>query len=122
LQGCFVSDQELQAIVGHWLRYNPNGELAAPEATPWDEIVEEMADGQEQSDDLLEQAIAIVREHQWASTSFLQRKLRIGYTRAARLIDTLEEKGIIGPPEEGSNGSRAVLAAAPASESDTAVS
>jgi len=47
---------------------------------------------------LLEQAVTIIRETQRASTSSLQRRLRIGYTRAARLMDVLEERGIIGPP------------------------
>ncbi|MGH2542073.1 MAG: FtsK/SpoIIIE domain-containing protein, partial [Ardenticatenaceae bacterium] len=115
LQGCFVSDQELTKIVTHWLRapaqrHEVETQAAGgPERTPWDEILAELEEGDKQEDGLLPEAIAIVREHQWASTSFLQRKLRIGYTRAARLIDTLEEKGIIGPPEEGSNGSRTVL-------------
>ncbi|MBA3532973.1 MAG: DNA translocase FtsK, partial [Ardenticatenales bacterium] len=116
LQGCFVSDQELQEVVGYWLRYNPQRAAAPVDKTPWDDILDEMEEAEAGEDDLLEQAIAIVKEHQWASTSFLQRKLRIGYTRAARLIDTLEEKGIIGPPEEGNNGSRTVLVGAAAGE------
>jgi S-DNA-T family DNA segregation ATPase FtsK/SpoIIIE len=118
LQGCFVSDQELSKIVAHWIRASAPSARAEttqppvdePEGTPWDEILEELEQEDKHEDELLSQAIAIVREHQWASTSFLQRKLRIGYTRAARIIDNLEEKGIIGPPEEGGNGSRTVLA------------
>jgi len=51
----------------------------------------------EGEDELLEQAIAIVREQGTASASMLQRRLRIGYNRAARLIEALEAKGIIGP-------------------------
>ncbi len=124
LQGCFVSDQELSKIVMHWLSNGSAPSLTpamqasppvggaqpspAPD-TPWEDILDEIAEGSQQADELLPQASAIVREHQWASTSFLQRKLRIGYTRAARLIDALEAQGVIGPPEEGSNGSRAVL-------------
>ena len=49
-------------------------------------------------DELLTQAVEIIRETHRASTSSLQRRLRIGYTRAARLIDILEERGIVGPP------------------------
>jgi S-DNA-T family DNA segregation ATPase FtsK/SpoIIIE len=51
-----------------------------------------------EDDELLEQAVAIIRETQRASTSSLQRRLRIGYNRAGRLMDALEERGIIGPP------------------------
>jgi S-DNA-T family DNA segregation ATPase FtsK/SpoIIIE len=49
-------------------------------------------------DELLPEAIALVRSLNKASTSLLQRRFRIGYTRAARLMDALEEQGIIGPP------------------------
>ena len=52
----------------------------------------------EEDDELLEQAIEIIRETRRASTSSLQRRLRIGYTRAARIMDMLEERGIVGPP------------------------
>jgi S-DNA-T family DNA segregation ATPase FtsK/SpoIIIE len=55
----------------------------------------------EGEDELLEEAIKAVREMKKASISLLQRRLRIGYTRAARLIDVLEEKGIIGPAKAG---------------------
>jgi S-DNA-T family DNA segregation ATPase FtsK/SpoIIIE len=58
---------------------------------------------------MYEEALGLVLEHRYASPSFLQRKLRIGYTRAAQLIDALEERGIVGPPGEGKDGSRPVL-------------
>lgn len=51
-----------------------------------------------EADDLLPETIALVRSLNKASTSLLQRRFRIGYTRAARLMDALEEAGIIGPP------------------------
>jgi len=54
--------------------------------------------GDDEDDELLEQAVSIIRETQRASTSSLQRRLRIGYTRAARVMDILENKGVIGPP------------------------
>ena len=50
-------------------------------------------------DDLVEQAIKIVRGEQRASASMLQRRLRIGYPRAARLMDELEDLGVVGPPQ-----------------------
>ena len=58
-------------------------------------------------DELLPKAIALVRDHGRASISMLQRRLRIGYSRAARLVETMEKMGIVGPSPEG-GGSRAV--------------
>jgi len=66
-------------------------------------------------DDLLEEAIAMVRKHNRASISLLQRRLRIGYSRAARLIDLLEEQGIVGP-DRGAGRSREVLSEEEAEE------
>jgi len=53
------------------------------------------------SDDLIEKAIALIRKEGKASTSWLQRKLHIGFPRAARLMDELEARGIVGPQEGG---------------------
>jgi S-DNA-T family DNA segregation ATPase FtsK/SpoIIIE len=53
--------------------------------------------GDDNDDELVEAAVQIIRETQRASTSSLQRRLRIGYTRAARVMDVLEERGIVGP-------------------------
>jgi len=61
------------------------------------------------SDDMLDRARQLAQEHTRVSTSLLQRRLRIGYPRAARLIDMLEEEGVVGPAEGG--GSREVLEA-----------
>ncbi|HSR34342.1 MAG TPA: DNA translocase FtsK, partial [Anaerolineae bacterium] len=80
----------------------------------WEEI--ETAESQEaQEDEMLPRAIALVQEHQRASISMLQRRLRIGYSRAARLIDTMEQQGIIGPDPGGSR-SREVLLPGPMPE------
>ena len=65
-------------------------------------------DQQEKADDLLPRAIEVVCSHNRASISLLQRRLRIGYARAARLIDMMEEQGIVGP-DEGGGRSRQVL-------------
>jgi DNA segregation ATPase FtsK/SpoIIIE-like protein len=62
---------------------------------PWSDLVDEA------QDPLFAQAVEVVREAGRASVSLLQRKLRIGYARAARLIDLMEEQGIIGGPAEG---------------------
>jgi S-DNA-T family DNA segregation ATPase FtsK/SpoIIIE len=65
---------------------------------------------------MLPKAIALVQQHQRASISMLQRQLRIGYSRAARLIDTMEQQGIIGP-EQGGSRPREVLETHPLPES-----
>lgn len=114
MQGCYVGDNEVQRVVEHWLRAKPIGQqLPTPPVTPvaWDDLIEDEGESgaSGSSDDLLDKAIDIVRESQWASTSFLQRKLRIGYTRAARLMDIMEERGVIGPPEGNNGSSRKVL-------------
>jgi S-DNA-T family DNA segregation ATPase FtsK/SpoIIIE len=57
---------------------------------------------QEELDPLFDEAVDLIRRQGRASISMLQRRLRIGYTRSARLIETMEEKGIIGPPQPGS--------------------
>ncbi len=97
LQGCFVSDREIEAVVSYWRTHWDREE----EEAPWEEWLRRHAAPGERRDDLLEAAIALVRETGGASTSLLQRRLRIGYPRAARLMDELEAMGIIGPPEAG---------------------
>ncbi len=121
MQGVYVSEHELQRAVRYWKGargFEQPSATPAPAATPaagtsavplpvqqrplWDPAQfgepEARPDGE---DELLEEAIKAVREMKKASISLLQRRLRIGYTRAARLIDVLEEKGIIGPAESG---------------------
>jgi S-DNA-T family DNA segregation ATPase FtsK/SpoIIIE len=62
----------------------------------------------EPEDDMFDEAVALVRRRRRASISMLQRRLRIGYTRAARLIDAMEARGIVGP-EPGGSKAREVL-------------
>ena len=95
VQGAYVTEREIEAIVAH----------AKAQARPRyvSDILsaEEVAHGpEEEADDtLFEDAIRVVMESGQASISMLQRKLRVGYTRAGRLIDMMEEKGIVGPFE-----------------------
>jgi len=76
---------------------------AAPAATQGDEAFKPPAEflSADEQDALLPQAIDLVRQHQRASASLLQRRLRIGYSKAAQLIDLLEQQGIVGPAEGG---------------------
>ncbi|MDE3076235.1 MAG: DNA translocase FtsK, partial [Chloroflexota bacterium] len=104
VQGTFVSDREITNLVGFWRHQVPAGVTEAVSLEELDHVAEEM----DQADDLLEGAREIVMSVDRASTSLLQRKLRIGYNRAARLIERLEEEGLVGPPE-GNGRTREVL-------------
>lgn len=95
-QGVLVSDQEIERLIAHWQSSVP-GKLVPP---PWETMVEAMSD-KTGDDILLERAITLLKKEQRASASMLQRKLNIGYPRAARLLDQLEEMGVIGPATSG---------------------
>jgi S-DNA-T family DNA segregation ATPase FtsK/SpoIIIE len=121
LQGCFVSDRELDKLVTYWKGFTPppinDGAPPAAKSASADDFVQPTLWGETQAktkaapgeDDLFPQAIEVVKQNHKASVSLLQRKLRIGYSRAARLIELLEEKGIVGP-DEGPTRGRAVHA------------
>ncbi len=99
LQGVYTSDDEINRITNYCK------EQSQPEfITEIHEKIEkpttdlpEMDSGED--DDIIEQAIEVIRQTKRASTSSLQRRLRIGYTRAARVMDLLEERGVVGPPD-----------------------
>jgi S-DNA-T family DNA segregation ATPase FtsK/SpoIIIE len=98
VQGVMVSDQEVERVITFWQK--SAGTEDVPQTPPWEELFasdQELAD----RDDLVEKAVEIVRQERRASASMLQRRLRIGYPRAARLIDELEELGVIGPAVSG---------------------
>jgi S-DNA-T family DNA segregation ATPase FtsK/SpoIIIE len=93
VQGCFISDKEVETITEFWKKQGKPeyaGEVFKVQPK------EEKVDG---DDELFQDALCLVVESNQASVSMLQRRLRIGYTRAARLIDALEEKGYIGSYE-----------------------
>jgi S-DNA-T family DNA segregation ATPase FtsK/SpoIIIE len=105
LQGCFVSDDELARLVHFWREKAITDMRDIAREAPW----KDMGSAKEGSDDdLIEQAIEIVQQYDRTSISFLQRKLGIGYPRAARLMDQLEERGVVGA-DEGGGKSRVVL-------------
>jgi S-DNA-T family DNA segregation ATPase FtsK/SpoIIIE len=95
IQGAFLSDEEVEAVV-NFVRSQGSAEYRE-EMVP--EVEESAAAEEEEEDELFEQAAQIVLEAGQASVSLLQRRMRIGYTRAARLIDYMEAKGIVGPYE-----------------------
>jgi S-DNA-T family DNA segregation ATPase FtsK/SpoIIIE len=109
-QGVIVTDSEIEKLVEIWEKID----LSKGVEAPWEEILREVEE--DGADQLIDQAIEIVRKTQRASASMLQRRLRIGYPRAARLIDELEELGIVGP-SQGGGRERDVLIA-PQDEAD----
>jgi S-DNA-T family DNA segregation ATPase FtsK/SpoIIIE len=119
LQGVFVSDHEIQNLVEFWRNQaggtSPYGAASTPVDIPASDIplkqtamFEEMAPEEKNVDPLLAEAIDFVRREGRASVSMLQRRMRIGYTRAARIVDMMEDKGIVGPPE-GTSQVRRIL-------------
>jgi S-DNA-T family DNA segregation ATPase FtsK/SpoIIIE len=120
LQGVFVSDGEITRLVDFWRQqaaaaspYAAAGAPGAPvEAVPEGVPLKQVPMFEDitaiQGDPLFKDAIDTVRREGRASVSMLQRRMRIGYTRAARLVDSMEEKGIVGPPAQGT-GVREVL-------------
>jgi S-DNA-T family DNA segregation ATPase FtsK/SpoIIIE len=121
LQGVFVSDSEIQNLVEFWRKQvvgaSPYAAPGAPlpEGIPKSDaplkqgaMFEEMVPADSNADPLLAEAIDLVRREGRASVSMLQRRMRIGYTRAARIVDMMEDKGIVGPPE-GTSQLRQIL-------------
>lgn len=102
-QGAFVSDDEINAIVGFLKEKNEPPVFAEEVQQQIDSGGDDESGpgGDDDGDELLPDAIEVLRSTKRASTSMLQRRLRIGYNRAARLMDELERKGIVGP-ESGS--------------------
>ena len=107
VQGVYVSDEEIEAVVNFWTadrfkklrpeKYDTELERALEQA---DAIAPDGAGGGG-DDPMLEKAIEVARDSRTLSTSMLQRKLGIGYPRAARVMDLLEERGVVGPGESG---------------------
>jgi len=110
IQGCFLSDKEVETVVD----FIKGQEQSAYDDEVMQEIERQAAsdkkkgggavsasdeDGEREADEMIPKAIEVVVDSQMASTTLLQRKLKLGYARAARIIDNLEERGIIGPYE-----------------------
>src|SRR5512133_1512080 len=97
-QGVLVTDDEIHAVVGFVSKQSPPAfdtamhEKLQSTSAPEEEVTAE-------DEELVEKCIEIIRQEKRASTSLLQRRLRLGYTRAARIVDILEQRGILGPGE-----------------------
>lgn len=107
LQGCYVSDEELARLSNYWRALQEEFDYIAK--APWDEPKNKPnEDKTRPGDAMTEEAIDVIRSTNQASISLLQRKLGIGYPRAARLMDQLEDMGVVGP-DEGNGKPRAIL-------------
>jgi len=113
IQGSFVSEDEVRKIVAHWRRQAP--EVVYVSGVEGDEGEGQLGSGNfggngeddDEDEGLMRQAMELVVRSQLGSTSMLQRKLKVGFARAGRLMDLLEQRGVVGP-SEGSKA-RAVL-------------
>ena len=114
VRGAFVDDDEVHRVCDDWRRRGePNylEEILQAPAEGSGGSGEASGDGNTEMDALYDQAVAIVTESRRASISSVQRRLKIGYNRAARMIEAMEEAGVVS--EMQSNGSREVLAPPP---------
>ncbi len=111
VQGCYISDSELEAIIKFWQK----AAGATPAQAPWEKLAEKPAlqpprsDAEAEDEALLEQAIALARSRGHISTSALQRRLRISYPRAARLMEEMESRGIVSLEQQAGRPRRVIL-------------
>ncbi len=112
IQGAWVSEEEVKRVVGHWRKQAKAVEVAddtnvtaasiAITEVPTTGAADTLpggSTGDDEEDELLLKAMELIVESQLGSTSMLQRKLRVGFSRAGRLMDLLEERGVVGPSE-----------------------
>ncbi|GIV68907.1 DNA translocase FtsK [Caldilinea sp.] len=102
VQGCFVTDEEIANVVRFWKE--AGGGATQPASAPWAGILDQL----DNRDELLQDAIDAIRGMRTCSASMLQRKLNIGYPKAARLMEELEKLGVVGP-DLGAGRGREVL-------------
>jgi S-DNA-T family DNA segregation ATPase FtsK/SpoIIIE len=97
-QGALITDQELQSIVDFIAKQGkPSYEVEIHQQLSQPATGFENENGIDEDEDLIQQCIEVIRSEQKASVSLLQRRLRLGYTRAARIMDELENRNIVGP-------------------------
>jgi S-DNA-T family DNA segregation ATPase FtsK/SpoIIIE len=125
LQGCFVTDREITRLIDFWKDQAPEETEAAPkpgkerertpaekaeprrsadaeEQAPWEDLVKGLGEGVDAAEEAeLEEAARIIQQYGRASASLLQRKMRLGYPKAARLMDELQKRGFIGRQQAG---------------------
>ncbi|MDO8361544.1 MAG: DNA translocase FtsK 4TM domain-containing protein [Actinomycetota bacterium] len=105
IQGCFVSEEEVRKVVAFWRRQAP--EVVYVSGVEGDEGEGQLGGGafggngadDDEDETLMRQAMELVVRSQLGSTSMLQRKLKVGFARAGRIMDLLEQRGVVGPSE-----------------------
>jgi S-DNA-T family DNA segregation ATPase FtsK/SpoIIIE len=100
VQGAYASDLEIERVVEYWQEEAAEVEAPITVFPPWEDMIGK-EERLEEEDEVLERAIELVKRTGQASASMLQRRLRLGYPRAARLMDELEALGVIGRPQAG---------------------
>jgi S-DNA-T family DNA segregation ATPase FtsK/SpoIIIE len=95
-QGVIVTDQEIERIIAYWQKARPKPDSRPP----WESMLNEAEEGNA-DDALIKRAIVVLKRESRVSASMLQRRLNIGFPRAARLLDQLEEMGAVGPSQGG---------------------
>lgn len=105
VQGVYVTDTEIERVVNHWHVAVPDHQ---PEAPPWEPLIARYA-LLDETDSLLESAVELAKKHDNLSVSFLQRRLRLGYPRAARLMEHLHEMGLVDDPQTGGKTRRSFV-------------
>ena len=115
VHGAFVDDHEVHNVVEAWKQHGQPDYIEAivngGETTDWNADLSIDEGGDSEADPLYDQAVRIVTESRRASISGVQRRLKIGYNRAARLVEAMQEAGVVSAPQ--SNGNREVLAPPP---------
>jgi S-DNA-T family DNA segregation ATPase FtsK/SpoIIIE len=105
MQGVYVTDTEIERVVGHWRAAVPEH---TPQPPPWEPLIARYA-LLDETDSLLESAVELAKKHDNLSVSFLQRRLRLGYPRAARLMEHLHEMGLVDDPQTGGKTRRSFV-------------
>ncbi len=105
VQGVYVTDTEIERVVAHWRVAFPDHVTVPP---PWEPLIARYA-LLDETDSLLESAVELARKHDNLSVSFLQRRLRLGYPRAARLMEHLHEMGLVDDPQTGGKTRRSFV-------------
>jgi S-DNA-T family DNA segregation ATPase FtsK/SpoIIIE len=121
IQGCFVSDPEMERVVQYWQQFAVEEEAApvteespaksaekSQEESPWDEMIVRSTFVSER-DEMLEEVIELAKKRDTITTSYIQRRLRIGYPRAARLMEALYELGMVDDLKEGGKTRRTLI-------------
>ncbi|NQY74875.1 MAG: DNA translocase FtsK, partial [Candidatus Margulisbacteria bacterium] len=107
LQGVFVSHKEIKLVV-NFIKKQGKPEYLT-EIMDVEPLQIKESSSESDGDELLEEATQLIQNTQYASTSYLQRKLRIGYNRAARIMDELEQKGVISPYDSEKKGRQVIV-------------